>query len=266
MGEGVGVGQGNGGRYLVPSGRGRIGTGGPRGAQPQRSLGSSRSRDGGGSACTSGGGQVWDRGTGRRIPPAGRRPRLLSEQREGKRVRRGRIRLAHCTRGLGEGGGHPGTAGSMGVRIGGSGTSRYAASPGLGGKAGGWMGGMRAGDARQGRTEGLGGASSANCANAQGTAGGEQLPVHWHNIAGGGCSTGEEGARERWASVPGTVGAYACRTPRCRRGSAPLRGSCSQASGPLQRARPLAARAVGSRSEYGGQQRVRGGGVHRTSK
>ena len=127
------------------------------------------------------------------------------------------------------------------------------------------MGGMRAGDAKQGRTEGLGGASSANCANAQGTAGGEQLPVHWHNMAGGGCSTGEEGARERWASVPGTVGAYACRTPRCHRGSAPLRGSCSQASGPLQRARPLAARAVGGLSEYGGQQRVRGGGVNWTS-
>ena len=107
------------------------------------------------------------------------------------------------------------------------------------------MGGMRAGDARQERTEGLGGASSANCAKAQGAAGGEQRPVHWHNIAGGGCSKGEEGARERWASVPGTVGAYACRTPRCHRGSAPLRGSCSQASGPLQRARPLAARAVG---------------------
>ena len=94
--------------------------------------------------------------------------------------------------------------------------------------------------------------------------GGEQLPVYWHNIAGGGCSTGEEGAREKWASVPGTVGAYACRTPRCHRGSAPLRGSCSQASGPLQRARPLAARVVGSLSEYGGQQRVRGGGVGET--
>ena len=57
-------------------------------------------------------------------------------------MRRGRIRLAHCTRGLGEGGGHPGTAGSMGVRIGGSGTPRYAASPGWGGKAGGWMAGQ----------------------------------------------------------------------------------------------------------------------------
>ena len=118
----MGVGQGSGGRYLVPSGRGRIGTGGPRGARPRRSLGSSRSRDGGGSACTSGGGRAWDRGTGRRIPPAGRRPQPISERREGERVRRGRSRLAHCTRGLGEGGGHPGTAGSMGVRICGSGT------------------------------------------------------------------------------------------------------------------------------------------------
>jgi len=128
------------------------------------------------------------------------------------------------------------------------------------------MGGMRAGDARQERTEGLGGASSANCANAQGTAGGEQLPVHWHNIAGGGCSRDKEGAREELASVPGTAGEYACRTPRCHRGSAPPRGSCSQAGGPLQRARPLAARAVGSLSKYGGRRRVRGGGVTRTSK
>ena len=262
----MGVGQGSGGRYLVPSGRGRIGTGGPRGARPRRSLGSSRSRDGGGSACTSGGGRVWDRGTGRRIPPAGRRPRLISEQREGKRVRRGRSRLAHCTRGLGEVGGHPGTAGSMGVRICGAGTPRYAASPWLGGRAGGRVGGMLAGGARQERTEGLGGASSANCAKAQGAAGGEQMPVHWHNIAGGGCSRGEEGAREGGASVPGTAGAYACRTPRCHRGSAPPRGSCSQAGGPLQRARPLAARAVGSLSKYGGRRRVRGGGVNRTSK
>ena len=113
----MGVGQGSGGQYLVPSGRGRIGTGGPRGARPWRSLGSSRSRDGGGSACTSGGGRAWDRGTGRRIPPAGRRPRLISERREGRRVRRGRSRLAHCTRELGEVGGRPGTTGSMGVRI-----------------------------------------------------------------------------------------------------------------------------------------------------
>ena len=58
----------------------------------------------------------------------------------------------------------------------------------------------------------------------------------------------------------------ACRRPRCHRGSAPPRGSCSQAGGPLQRARPLAARAVGSLSKYGGRRRVRGGGVNRTSK
>ena len=170
MGEGVGVGQGNGGRYLVPSGRGRIGTGGPRGARPRRNLGLSRSRDGGGSACTSGGGRAWDRGTGRRTPPAGRRPRLVSEQREGKRVRRGRSRLAQCTRELGEVGGHTGTAGSMGVRICGAGSPRYAASPWLDGRAGGRVGGMLMGGARQERTEGLGGASSANCAEARGAA------------------------------------------------------------------------------------------------
>ena len=75
------------------------------------------------------------------------------------------------------------------------------------------MGGMLAGGARQERTEGLGGASSANCAKAQGAAGGEQLPVHWHNIAGGGCSRGEEGAREGGAS-PGPL----CQ-PRGRRRS-----------------------------------------------
>ena len=195
----------------------------------------------------------------------GRRPQPISERRDGRRVRRGRNRLAHCARGLGEVSGRPGMAGSVGVRICGAGTPRYAASPWLGGRTGGRMGGMLAGGARQERTEGLGGASSANCAEAQGAAGGERLPVHWHNIAGGDCSSGGKGVRGRGASVPGTVGEHAGRTPRCHRGSAPPRGSCSQAGGPLQRARPLAARAVGSLSEYGGQRRVRRGGVNRTS-
>ena len=85
-------------------------------------------------------------------------------------MRRGRSRLAQCTRELGEVGGHTGTAGSMGVRICGAGSSRYAASPWLDGRVGGRVGGMLMGGARQERTEGLGGASSANCAEARGAA------------------------------------------------------------------------------------------------
>ena len=122
------------------------------------------------------------------------------------------------------------------------------------GHAGGWR-------ERRGRTEGLGGASSANCTGTQGAAWSEQLPMHWHNNAGGGWSRGGKGTRARGTSVPGTVGEHAGRTLRCHRGSVPLRGSCSQAGGPLQRAQPLAARAVGGSSEHSGQRRPRGGGV-----
>ena len=47
-------------------------------------------------------------------------------------------------------------------------------------------------------------------------------------------------ARERGVSVPAAAGERANRTPRCHQGSEPLRGSCSRAGGPSQRARPLA--------------------------
>jgi hypothetical protein len=82
-------------------------------------------------------------------------------------VQTGRTGWAHCVQALSEVGGHDGSARTARVRAGGVGTPRYAASHKLGVGAGGRTEGELVGGARRERTEGLSGASSANCAHAE---------------------------------------------------------------------------------------------------
>jgi hypothetical protein len=107
--------------------------------------------------------------------------------------------LAHCSRGSGEAGGRAGAAGHAKTGVCDARGPRYAASQELGVRnARRTVGALVRGEEEE-RTEGLAGASSADCARERGARLGEQWVMHWHcsGHAGGISGIMQKGTRRQ---------------------------------------------------------------------